>query len=167
MTQIRVARVFLLFVVPNLVFGVLAAVFKPDTLMPMLNGAMLAVASGVCVAYFPIIRQVLTDRHRHIDRADMLALGIFCSWFAIVLRAAWSLAWRHQGKPSAWIDSHFLSYFIFLGVCAASFHLLAPGAIDQRIPSREWLWVGMLCALGVLSIMVASWMLDAFPLAAR
>lgn len=164
MTPIRVARFFLLFVAPNIIFAIVVLALPAAALAALLNGVLVALSAGVCVAYFPVIHDVLTDRRRPIDRADFLALGIFCSWFAISMRAGWSLLWRYNGQPHSWIDQPFIAYFIYLSVCGAAFHLLAPGVIASRVPSREWVHIGILSALGVLSIFLASWLLDAFPL---
>lgn len=164
MTAIRITRLFYLFVLPNIVFCLVAMVAPADLLVQMLNGAIVALGIGVCIAYFPVIRGVLTDRHRWIDRADILALGIFLGWLAICGRAVWGLVWRYNEKPDDWVDGGVVSYLLYVGVCAAAFHLLAPGAVGHRIPSREWVKVGVICAAGVMSIFVGSWLLNVLPI---
>jgi hypothetical protein len=163
MTSKWFTRFGLLFIAPNIVFGAVALATPPATLIAVFNGAVAALASGVCVAYFPVIRNTLLVTSRRIDRADLLALGIFCSWFGLVLRTAWSLLWRYNGQPDSWTDTHLTSYFIFLSTCGAAFHLLAPGAVGDRVPTVQWIKIGALSAAGILVMMFAGWVLNLFP----
>lgn len=159
----RTLRFSAIFIAPNLAFLLFALLVPAAVLIDAFNGAILALSVGVCVAYSPVIRNIL-GRYRNIDRADLLALGIFFGWFGIVLRTAWSLVWRYYGTPLEWLDTHFTSYFLFTSLCAAGFHLLAPGAIDSRVPTWEWVRVGLLCSAGVMAMFLAFWLLGNFPL---
>jgi hypothetical protein len=157
-------RAIFVFLMPNAAFAAAAVMIDAKTLVAVFNSAMGSLACGVCVAYFPTIRNFLGS-YRKIDRADLLALGIFFAWFAIVLRTGWAIAWRYNGYNLDWTDSYFQSYYIFLSICAAIFHLAAPGAIESRIPTIEWVKIGLLVAIGIGGMLFASWMLgSATPL---
>lgn len=149
MTAKWYTRFGLLFILPNVVFTMIALVTPPKVLIAAFNAAIAALAVGVCVAYFPVIRHMLTKDQAPLDKADLLALGIFCSWFGMVLRTVWSLTWRYYGMPDDWTDTHITSYFIFLGMCGALFHLAAPGAVGDRVPTKHWVKLGALTAGGV------------------
>lgn len=151
-------RFFHFFIVPNIAFVAIAYMVPASIMIAIFNGALAAMACGTCVAYFPTIRNLLANT-RKIDRADLLALGIFFAWFSIVLRTFWGILWRYNGYPDGWTDTNFSSYYIFLAICGAAFHLVAPGAIGSRVPTIEWVKIGMLVTFGVGSMLLGSWMI--------
>lgn len=163
MTRRPLIRLTIIFGLPNLLFAILALSASADGLIKLINAGLVATAVGVCIAYFPVVADIVTRQDRALDRADLLALGIFTSWSTLVLRTAWSLAWRYAGRPDSWENSHAFAYMVFMSLVAATFYLLAPGAVSGRIPAAYWIRVGALTALGILAILVAMWAADLLP----
>ena len=62
--------------------------------------------------------------------------------------------------PPWMVSTDFTSYFLFMRVCGAVFHLAAPAAIDNHIPPRRWIMIGILIALAVAIVMAISYVLD-------
>jgi hypothetical protein len=83
------SRLFWLFIVPNIVFGAIALLTPATGFITVLNAALVALAMGVCLAYGPPVIAVLASDKRPMDRADWLGIGIFCSWFAVVVNRTW------------------------------------------------------------------------------
>ena len=73
-------------------------------------------------------------------------------------RTFWGIAWRYNGYPDGWGDTNFTSYYTFLAICAAGFHLAAPVAIESRVPTIEWVKIGILVTIGVGGMLIGSWM---------
>lgn len=153
-------RFFWLFIVPNLVFAVVALLTNATAMISILNLALLAGAIGVCLAYGPSVLNTLTTG-RAMDRADWLGVGIFCSWFSIVVIRAWSIVWRYLGKPEWLLESDIVSYALYLQLCAVVFHLAAPGAIGDRVPARRWINIGIFVAALIFVALVLGYMFDA------
>lgn len=153
-------RFFWLFIMPNIVFGVIALATSATIMISVLNAALFAVAIGVCFAYGPPVLNTLVSG-RTMDRADWLGIGIFCSWFSIVIIRAWSIIWRYLGKPEWLLESDIVSYALYLQLCAAVFHLAAPGAIGNRVPPRRWINIGVAVAVFIFAALVLGYMFDA------
>jgi hypothetical protein len=154
------SRFFWLFIAPNILFGGIALATSATALISVLNAALFAVAIGVCMAYGPPVLDTLWSG-RPMDRADWLGIGIFCSWFSIVVIRAWSIAWRYLGKPEWLLESDLVSYALYLQLCAAVFHLAAPGAIGNRVPTRRWINIGTAVAVLIFAALVLGYMFDA------
>lgn len=154
------SRFFWLFIVPNIIFAVIALATNASSLILILNSALFAVAIGVCLAYGPPVGNILLSG-RPFDRADWLGLGIFCSWFSIVVIRAWSISWRYLGKPEWLLESDIVTYALYLQLCAAVFHLAAPGAIGDRVPPRRWINIGIAVAVLIFAALGFGYMFDA------
>ena len=136
------------FVLPNLAFLVVSALTSSPALIAVLNLIVVALSVNVCIAFGPNVLDAIFGK-RAIDKADLLSLGIFCSWFALVLRTVWSLVWRWFGQPLWLTNTAFSSYFIFIAACGAVFHLAAPGSVKESVPPLRWVKIGAWIALGV------------------
>lgn len=157
--SILLRRVLLLFLLPHAIFAGLALPTAAPWLIAILNGSSLALSMGVCVAFLPAMFGIFF-KPGALDRGDYLSFGIWLTWFAVIMQAIWSMIWRWRGMPLWMADTDFTSYFLFMRVCGAVFHLAAPGAIDNHIPPRRWIMIGILIALAVIAVMLAGWMLD-------
>lgn len=155
-------RFWIFFVLPQAIFGVLAYATEAATLIPALNIAMVALAVGVCVAFAPSMVRFFAGRGP-VDRGDALSLGIFTTWFATAFSGVWSLTWRWMGQPAWLANNDLVSYFRFIFVCGAVLHLVAPGAIEDRIPPTRWVKIGGAVALVVFVAFMALWALDKMP----
>jgi len=160
MSYLLKTRFVWLFVVPNVVFASVALLTNATDLIVVLNFALVALWVGVCVAYLPPVIIILMD-DRPLDRADILALGIFCGGFSIVIIRTWSMIWRIMGKPEWLLESDIVSYALFTSVIAAVLHLAAPGGLNDRVPPRRWISIGISVAILVFAGLVLAFMMQA------
>lgn len=114
------------------------------------NIMVLALSAGIVVAYAPIVKDAL--RHHLIEGSDILTIGIFVGWLATFYARGGSIIWRLLGQPPEWLNSALWGFHIALSCVAALAHLIAPGAIAGRVPTRQWLKIGALVTIGVLLV---------------
>lgn len=154
-------RFFWLFIVPNIIFAVIAILTNASVLITVFNAALFAIAIGVCLAYGPPVAAILLSQ-RTMDRADWLGVSIFCSWFSIVVIRGWSIAWRWLGKPEWLLESDIVTYALYMQLCAAIFHLAAPGALGDRVPPRRWINIGIGVAVLIFAPLGLGYFFNAF-----
>ena len=142
-----------LFVLPNIVFAVLAITAEALPLISILNLVVITLAVNICIAFAPSAIKSMFGTHQ-LNKVDFLTLGIFSVWFSIVLGTGMTLVWRYLGEPSWVIDNNFNSYRSFMLVCAAVFHLASPGSIHDAVPSRRWIKIGAWIAAGVFAALL-------------
>ena len=147
-------RLLFLLLLPNAFFALLAVPSDAPWLIGILNGCSLALSAGVCVAFLPSVFAIFFKPTR-LDRGDYLSFGIWLTWFAVIMQATGSIIWRSKGMPIWMADTDFTSYFLFMRVCGAVLHLAAPGAIDNQIPPRRWIMIGIIIAVAVLAVIAA------------
>lgn len=155
-------RFWACFVFPQAMFAALAWTTEAATLIPALNVAMVALAVGVCVAFSPSVIRFFSGRG-WMDQGDALSIGIFTTWFATALNGGWSLTWRYLGQPAWLANNDFVSYFRYMFVAGAILHLVAPGAIADRIPPAQWVRIGSAVAITVFVAFAVIWALDKAP----
>jgi hypothetical protein len=126
------SRLFWLFILPNIVFGIIAYLTPATGFIPVLNAALVALAIGVCLAYGPPVIAVLVGK-RKMDRADWLGIGIFRSWSAVVVNRMWSIVWRYMGRPDWLLESDIVSYALWLRARARPYFI-------WRRPARSVRW---------------------------
>ena len=141
-------RFWIYFVLPQVVFGVLAVLTDASDLIPILSVALVALSFGVCVAFLPAALTFFSGTGA-MDRADALSIGIFATWFGSALSGSWGVAWRYAGEPLWLANNDFVSYFRYMAVCGAILHLAAPGAITDRIPPSRWVKIGAIVAVSI------------------
>ncbi|WP_156410514.1 hypothetical protein [Bosea sp. Root381] len=122
------------------------------------NVMVLALAAGIVVAYAPVARDAL--RYGLIDGANILSIGIFASWLGVVVARGGSILWRLSGQPLEWLNSGWWGFHIALSCIGALCHLVAPEAVAGRVPTRHWIKIGLLVALGVLFAGVVAVFID-------
>jgi len=153
METVNKKRFTWLFILPNVLFALIAYFTDAAPLVVMLNFALVALWAGVCVAYLPPVLQIIVDL-RPLDRADVLALGIFFSALSTVVIRTWSIVWRLLGQPRWLLETDIVSYALYTSVIAAVCHLAAPGGVNDRVPQRRWVnigaWVAMLLFAGLM-----------------
>lgn len=111
------------------------------------NVILLSLASGIVVAYAPVAWDAL--KRGMIDGASILAIGILSSWAGVVVARSISILWRVVDKPVEWLDSPYWGLHILFSTIGAMCHLVAPEAVGGRIPTREWVRIGLMVAAGV------------------
>ena len=155
-------RLVTLFVIPNLLFAFGLWALGPEDMIEWLNAAIVALAAGVCVAYFTTTRDILLGR-LPLHKVHWLALGIFVSWGGTQIGRWWSIAWRWLGMPPWLANSWVVAYGLFLVACGAYFHLIADEAIgEERVPPRRWIRWGAIVACAVFLMVVASFVVDSY-----
>lgn len=136
----------------------------PKAAIEIGNIMVFALSAGIAVAYAPIVRDAF--RYSYIDGPNILTVGIFVGWSATFLARGGSIVWRLLGQPPDWLNSSLWGFHIALSCVAALAHLVAPGAVAGRVPTRQWLKIGALVAVGVLFVsgLFALVSLDVFDL---
>lgn len=148
-----------LFLLPQAFFAMVALPSEAPWLIGMLNGISLALSVGVCVAFVPAMVAIFFSPNQ-LEKGDYLSFGIWLTWLAVVMQAGWSIVWRSRGMPLWMANTDFTSYFLFMRTCGAVFHLAAPGAVDNRIPTRRWVMIGSLIAVAVALVLALGWVLN-------
>ena len=146
--RLLTAPIFLAIVAWHLLWGSAALVIDPTPLIELMNGLVLAVACGVVVAYLPLMREAVFEPRP--ASAQILTAGIWLAWLAVLENRLWSIAWRSLGQPEWLLDTDFTTHFIALSMLAGLFHLAGPEAINGRVPSREWIRLGVIVGSGAL-----------------
>ena len=123
-------------------------VLGPQRAIEIGNVMVLALAVRIVVAYAPVVRDAM--RHGLVDGANILSVGIFTSWLAVVIARGGSIIWRLAGQPVEWLNSAPWGVHIALSCVGALCHLIAPEAVAGRVPTKQWIKIGILVALGVL-----------------
>lgn len=135
-------------VLPIAVFAVLALATEDRALIIVLNIVQVAVAVAVVVAFLPEMGRIIFTNDP-MNRPSWLAYGIWVSWMAVVYRSFESLAWRIMGQPSWLINSDLTSAYLFMGTVGAISHIVKPGGLNERVPPREWIRIGVIIGLAV------------------
>lgn len=114
------------------------------------NIMVLALSAGIVVAYAPVARDAF--RYGLIDGANILSIGIFASWLGVLLARGGSIVWRLSGQPVDWLNSGWWGFHIALSCTGALCHLVAPEAVAGRVPTRQWIKIGVLVAITVMLV---------------
>lgn len=156
------ARVFILLVFPNILFGLVAALVDPSTLIKALNGALIALSTGVVISYVVDTIKVLAGR-KPMEKVHWLVLGITAHWVGTDGQRIWSLAWRWMGMPMDWVNNHFISWCLFSSACGAYYHLVASEAFgEERIPQKRWVRYGILAAAAIAVVLAIGYVVDRY-----
>ena len=130
----------------HVILGVIALMTEARVLIEVLNGLVFAIACGVIVAYIPTVSAAV--RLRRPGGSDILVVGIWLAWISLVEARIWSIVWRSLGSPRWLVNTDFTTHIIALAALAGIFHLAGPEAIDGRVPTRQWIRIGIIVALG-------------------
>lgn len=114
------------------------------------NVMVLALAAGIVVAYAPVARD--SFRYGMIDGANILSIGIFSSWLGVLMARGGSILWRLADQPVDWLNSGWWGFHIALSCIGALCHLVAPEAVAGRVPTRQWIKIGVLVAIAVFVV---------------
>jgi hypothetical protein len=134
-------------VVVPLLFGIVTIAAGGRLAIEAGNVILMAMATGIVVAYAPVVRQAL--QRPLIEGGDILAIGIFIAWLGVAYARGVSILWRLADKPVDWLDSPIWGLHIALSTIGAMCHLVAPGAVEGRVPTRQWIRIGLWVAAGV------------------
>jgi hypothetical protein len=135
-------------VLPAVAFALLCLSTEDRALILTLNIVQASFATTVIVAFLPEVGRILFTREP-MARASWLIYGIWISWVAVDYRTGLSLTWRLLGQPAWLVNSDFTSAYLFMGALGAMSHIIRPGGLEARIPSREWIKIGLIAGLSV------------------
>ena len=131
----------------HLAWGAVALATRAPALIELLNGLVLAVGCGVCVAFLANAGEAMRAERPRADQ--ILVAGIWWSWFAVIEQRVWSVVWRGLGTPMWLANSDFTTHFVSIALLAGLMHLAGPEAIDGRVPARQWVRIGLIVAAGL------------------
>lgn len=155
MNALLAPRLWRMFILPTLAFCALAYLTEDRALIMVLNIVQFGFASAVVTAFTPEVWRVMTGT-RGMSRGSWMAYGIWMGWGAVVWRTGESLIWRAIGQPAWLINSDVTSAYLYFGCIAAAAHIIRPGELDERIPARETIRIGVivgaLAALGLACV---------------
>lgn len=127
-----------------------------EVFFEVLNALIVALSAGVAVGFARAAYSVSKVPPNEFQPGDVLVVGIFLVWSGILITFCYQWAYRLTDDP--WYLTNSMGalgrWLIVIGGC---FHLAASGAIDNRIPRRAYMRVGMAvaAALFVALIMIS------------
>lgn len=117
-----------------------------NILIEMLNAVAVSIGIGVLFAYG---RGILQGYRRDgLTPGHLLAIGIFFSWLAVVIRLLMVWTWRITGWEEA-VTHWSLAFAVWMFILGGALHLTAREAIEYHIPRSHWLWLSLLISVGV------------------
>lgn len=135
------------------------AVLGQEQAIEIGNMILFSLAAGVTVTYTPTAYGGI--RYVRLDGATVLSMGIWLGWASITYRTGGSILWRFFDKPDGWLDSALWGMHIIGSCCSALCHLLGPEAMNGRVPTKEWVRIGILVAVSVFAAgLLATFNLD-------
>lgn len=112
------------------------------------NLVMSSLWCGIAVAYSPSVIDIA--KYRRLDGAMILSVSTFFVAVALCYWTLGAMTWRWFGRPPEWVDSVVRSYYIPVVTAAAICKMLAPQAVNGRIPTLGWIKLGAYVAAGFL-----------------
>lgn len=142
------SRTFIVGTICILSYWVLALVFSPGVLFQITNICVAGIAVGVVIAYGPSwIAAVKADG---VTRGQHLVLGIVLAWFSDVVMRAYAATYRLLGNPQWLLDHPIWGYIpgfgLWFGLFAGIIHMTVRDAVDNRIPQRQYVIMGLVAA---------------------
>jgi hypothetical protein len=148
MRNLFASRIWALVVLPVLIFAALAYFTEDRALILVLNIVQVAIAVSVVVAFTPEVFRILTSRTA-MNRGSWMAYGIWMSWGSVIYRTVISLTWRFMGQPAWIVNSDLVSWGFFWGIVGAACHIIKPGELNERVPTRELIRIGLILGFAV------------------
>ena len=132
-------------------FGLAASIFPPGDMIDTLRSMTFASSIAVVIAFTPPAWQALFERPA--SKASILAMGIWCSWFAVANGSLQIIMGYELGQM--WVfRSLWNAATAAITLSGAVCHLLAPRAIGDTIPPRAWVYLGTIIGMGVLVVLL-------------
>lgn len=122
-------------------FILLKALLPQRLMLEVLRLLQTTMAIAVVTAYWPAALAIV--RRGRADLGEHLILGIVLAFIGVALSGVWALLWRLSDEPAWMYQSDFNGFLVYLSILACLLHITAPGAIDGRVPTRNWIALGM------------------------
>lgn len=136
----------------------LIAITTPEFLFEFLNAVAICVAVAVVVSYTPVFWGAITAQRLAWDSGNLLACGIWLGWLSVILNRIFTYTWQFLDKPAWMFENDIRSYYIALLILAGMFHLTGPEAINNSIPPRHWVKLGLLLGAGTAAFLFIVWL---------
>ena len=130
----------------HVLWGIPAIFVEAGPLITVLNCLVFAIACGVIAAYLPSVWMAM--RKRHPSQGDILVVGIWLAWVSLVEARLWSIGRRALGRPDWLINTDITTHIIAIALLAG------PEAIEGKVPTKQWIRIGLLVAAGALCSIV-------------
>jgi hypothetical protein len=151
----RVLRALAVIALAHAAFIGLTVLTDHQQLFDLLSAILLCIAVAVIFAYWPIVWDIALYGLR--DRADYLALGIWLSWYSIAFMRAFLGVYYQLGQPAWMIQTEGRNYYLTVGIIAGTLHIIRTRVHDNKVPTPEWVRVGMIAGVGVGIALAISW----------
>jgi hypothetical protein len=157
MRNLFASRIWMLLVLPALVFTLLAYFTEDRALILVFNIAQAATATAVVVAFTPEAMRILWSK-APMNRGSWMAYGIWVGWGFVLYGNALSLVWRFMGQPAWLVNSDWVSVRFFGGIIAATCHIIKPGELNEKVPTREMIRIAVILGAAVaVGLTVVNW----------
>jgi hypothetical protein len=113
----------------------------------------IAFGVAVCVAYSGSMLEAIKTPSP--DRFQIILMGVFGSFAAVVMAGLVGYMWRTAGEPAWVINSDLIAFPIWLRIQAAILHLKAKGALGQDVPRAERVRLGIMMGAVAMVLMFA------------
>lgn len=135
------------FLISMALYWVLPPFFTGPTLILAFTYLLMFLGLAVSMSFFPNLYFSL--RHNLIDNVTVMTLGIVLAWLVAFERGLWSAVYRIF--DFYWMrDSYFVAFMLYQGCVAGALHVMSPGAINGRVPQRNWILISLAIASGLL-----------------
>lgn len=117
------------------------------TLHEIVSSLAIGLSAGVVFLYIKEAYAAIKEKIP--DRAYQLVLGIVLFWSSAFFNRLYHLWWRGSGQYIDDINTDLVTFFTYGLVVSAILCLTVPGAINGKIPRRQWAYVSIAFGLGV------------------
>lgn len=159
MTRLIKNRIIITLISAWVLYWPAVLIVPSDILLEFINGMTAAVCAGLLVAFTPGAWSVMRDRPYRLSSGHLIVLGLTVMSLANLGLFTWGWIYRVFDAP-IWMVEHpaLRGWFIYLYFLGALLPLLANDVDHEAMPTRGWIHIGMVVAvgLGVVVLLVLS-----------
>lgn len=123
---------------------------SPDQVIQILNYMLVSIAAAALIVYVPAS---WFSHDIGLRRAALLSSGICLIALTAVEFRGWSIAVRITGWM--WMQhSYWLGFFLAQAIAGYVLHLTPPDAIEQGVPGKSWIRIGVAIGIGMMAAML-------------
>lgn len=149
MTRFVRNRIMVALAIGYLIYWPLALITPKQIFLEGLNGWVAALSIGIMAAFIPGAWLVLKKQPYRLRGAHLLILGVTMIQLAIAGLFIWGWLYRVLGTPEWMADHVFRGSLVHLLGIGGLLHMLAADMDDDdALPTRGWLRVGIVVAIG-------------------
>jgi hypothetical protein len=136
----------------HIVYFLIAYATAASPMIEVMRAMLMAMSFGVTIAFGAVMWMIV--KQPSLERGDTLTIGIFFKWLSTFIQSSWSLWWRMSGSPPAGANTDFITWFLFLAMIGAVFHMVRPDEISNKVPTAQWIKIGLWCGGGLMILLV-------------